>query len=177
MSHVSKAERVKSAYDELIALSPFRQVKVEALIRKFLHANGHMNVDEFMHPPMGPPMDPMYENSLMSRGIPVQVNPNEDFELHLRVHNEWISSPAYQQLVMQVPAIQQMVSAHIQQTTRSYEEMQQRQGARPAEPGVTANSQQGRQLVTSQGQGGGRNQQGPQDMTAIIQAMSGMGGR
>lgn len=161
MSHISKAERVKAAYDELVALAPFKEVRRETLIRKFLEANGHVNIDEFMHPPMGPPLDPQYENSLMSRGIPVKVNPNEDFELHLRVHNEWISSPAYQQLVAQVPAIQQMVSAHIQETTRAFEERQAEGGGGRPQAGVSSQTQQGRRMNSSTPQGGASNQRGP----------------
>lgn len=179
MSHLSRAERVKAAYDELVALSPFKEVKRETLIRKFLEANGHVNIQEFMHPPMGPPLDPMYENSLMSRGIPVQVNPNEDFELHLRVHNEWVSSPAYQQLAAQMPAIQQLVSAHIQQTNRAYEEYRGEAGEGAGRPraGVTANSQEGRRMVTSSPQGGARNQAGPQGgIAGIVEALRNQGG-
>jgi hypothetical protein len=178
MSHISKAERVKGAYDELIALSPFKEVRRETLIRKFLEANGHININEFMYPPMGPPVDPMYENSLMARGVPVQVNPREDHELHLRVHNEWISSPAYQQLVAQMPAVQQLVSAHIQETNRAYEEYRGEAGENARQrPGVTAQTQQGRQLASSTPQGGARNQQGPQEgVRGIIEALRARGG-
>ncbi len=186
MSYISRSERVKMSYDMLIALSPFPETRNETLIRKFLEANGAVNLREYMHPPMGPPVDPMYENSLMARGIPVEVNPNEDFELHLRVHNEWISSPAYQQLVARMPAIQQLVSGHIQKTTRAFEEYQAKTGGDQPRAGVNSQTQQGQQLASSTPQGGPRNQQGPQggqgakggqgDLAGLMQALTQQGG-
>lgn len=180
MSRINKQERIKMAYDKLVALAPFKQVRIEKLIEDFLTANGDVITEEYLYPPMGEPKDPMYENSLMSRGIKVPVNPREDHELHLRVHNEWVSSPAYQQLVAQFPAIQQIVSAHIQMTNVAFEEqrgLHRQEGQQKA--GVSPSIQQGQQLASSAPQGAqGRQSQGTESaISQISQMLQQRGGR
>ena len=169
MSVSSKQQRIKEAYDALSALAPFPQhVKTEALIRDFLLAMGKGDLNQYMPPPAGSPLDPMFENQMMARGLPVEPNPNEDFQLHLMVHAQFVESPGYAQLVAQVPQIGALFSEHIQKTN-AMAGMQQQLGPPvgqgPQSQRVAANQsmQQGRALAgssapvrpTNAGQGAG----------------------
>ena len=159
MSVSSKQQRIKEAYDALSALAPFQQqVKVEALIRDFLIALGKSSLDQYMHPPAGSPLDPVFENQTMSQGLPVEPNPNEDFQLHLAIHSQYVESPQYAQLVARVPQIGALFSEHLQKTSRMADMQQQldpsagKGGARPS--GAAQGLQQGQALATSSPTGG-----------------------
>lgn len=167
MSVASKQQKIKEAYDALIALSPFQEVKTEALLRDLISAMGKNNLNEYLRPAMGDPMDPNWENILMSQGIPVEPNPQEDFGLHLDVHAAYINSPEYSAMVAKAPAIGALFSEHVQKTNRMADMQQQLGppvGTKAAQQGLTpsASQQQGQAQAGSQpvgGQGGGTGQQ------------------
>jgi len=153
MSVSTRQIRIKEAYDALVALSPFTNlVNIRSLLRDLLLAFGKSNLDEYLLPPAGPPADPAWENSLMVRGMPIEPNPNEDHELHLRVHEEFMRSPVYAQAVRQVPQIGQIFSEHIQKTIRMAELSQTAPQAPRLKPQQTL--QEGERLATSAPVGG-----------------------
>jgi hypothetical protein len=118
MSISSRQQRIKESYDLLVSLSQFPEVKRETLVRDFLLAAGKVDIADYMHPPAGPPLDPNYENQVMAQGYPVQSNQNEDFQLHIQVHTQFMQSDRFRFIVAQQPAIGNLFSEHMQQTTR-----------------------------------------------------------
>jgi hypothetical protein len=131
MSQYSKQQEIKEAFDRLQVLAPMPQIKLNALIRDFLQANGKYDVDMYVDPPTGPPLDPNWENMAMARGEPVRPNPQEDFRLHLEIHRVFMQSPDFQVLAQNM-GIAALFSEHIQETNSLAEAraMQQQLGAR-----------------------------------------------
>ncbi len=165
MSVSSKQQKIKEAYDALTVLSQFPEVRRESLIRDMLLAFGKVDMADYIHPPAGPPLDPQHENKMMFAGYPVEPNPNEDFQLHLAVHAQFIQQPAYTQRVAEVPAVGGLFSEHIQKTTRMAQASAQLggNGRGAAPPAGQQSMQQGQANVSStapvapgnRGQGGG----------------------
>ena len=158
MSISSKEQRIKEAYDKLVALAPFPETKNYSLIKDFLNAYGSSDPDKFLNPPPGPPLDPIWENQQMARGYPIEPNPNEDTELHLRVHGDFVGSEFYRRLVAQNPQIGHIFSEHIQKTT-VLSRLLQKEESTPR-PGVSQNVQKGQRLVTSSPPVASQNQYG-----------------
>jgi len=168
MSVSNKEEEIKETYDALVALSPFPEVNRRALIRDHLIARGRADLREYLLPETGPAMDPTQENQLMAQGYPVEPNVGEDFELHLRVHAEFLESPAFRQYLTSLPpamqkAVQDLFSQHIQTTTNLLRARQEREGTASRtpnaqqttpKPGLTTNLQRGQAIATSQPVGG-----------------------
>jgi hypothetical protein len=172
MAAVSRQQKIKDAYDALVALSPFPEVNKWPLLRDLLDAFGKDSVDEYLMPEQGPPLDPQFENEMMVRGVPVRPNPNEDFDLHLRIHADFMNLPAFQNAIGVLPQIQALFSEHIQLTTR----MRERFGQEMTQPGKSASIQRGRAGATSQPVGGPRNTAGPAG-NPLMQAMGQLLGR
>lgn len=150
MSVSSKQQRQKESYDALVALSQFPEIKRDALVRDVLLAFGKTDLEEYMQPPAGPPVDPQFENMLMSRGVPVEPNPNEDFRLHLQVHNTFMQGEGFFKMVASLPHVKMLFSEHVQRTLRMAEFVQMQQGgAGQARAGVSPSIQQGQRNMTS----------------------------
>lgn len=182
MSVASKQQRIKEKFDALSTLSQFPEVKRDALIKDFLLAIGVTNINDYLNPPQGPPIDPNYENQMMLQGVPVEPNPAEDFQLHLQVHEMMVRSPQYGQAVTAIPQIAALVSEHIQKTNRLANMAMQMQGGQGGGGGAgggvspTASMQSGSALPGSQPPGGPTNAGRGGGAAALQQAMSKAGG-
>lgn len=168
----NRAQRKKEAYDNLVALSPFGHVvKVERLVKDLLIADGKTEFVEYIQPPAGAPLDPSYENALMMSVMPVEPNPDEDFQTHLTVHRQFLESQQFATTLQQMtPDIQQKIqmlfSEHIQKTLRMSQLQQQlgppvgsrmNQQLQPGGqnlPRPQPSPQQGQASITSQPMGG-----------------------
>jgi hypothetical protein len=177
LSVSSRQQKTKEAYDALITLSQFPEIKRRSLIRDFLMALGKGDLQDYMNPPQGPPLDPMYENQMMMRGIPVQPNPEEDFAMHLQIHAQVMESPQFQQLTARDPAIGTLFREHVQATNRMAQVQQMMGppvGTKAAQQGLSPNQsmQQGQASATSQPPGGTgpQNQGGDQALMGAIQS-------
>lgn len=165
LSVSSKQQRIKESFDVLSSLAQFPEVKRDSLIRDFLLASGRTDIDDYVHPPAGPPADPMFENLMMVRGIPVKPNPSEDFELHLMVHRQFMEQDQrFFEAARLNPAIRSLFVEHIQQTlgmANMTSQMQVGPTGRPqAGPQITQSMQQGQAPVQSQQPAGGNMGQG-----------------
>lgn len=141
-------------------------------------ASGKGNLEDYMNPPQGPPLDPMYENQLLMKGIPVQPNPEEDFAMHLQIHSQFMEAPQFQQLAARDQAMAMLFREHIQATNRMAQVQQMMGppvGSGAAQQGLSPNQsmQQGQASATSQPPGGTgpQTQGGDQALMGAIQAM------
>lgn len=167
LSISTRQQKVKEAFDALQTLGQVPNVKLYALARDFLSALGKHDIAQYLDPPQGPPLDPNYENKLMSQGVPVRPTPMEDFALHLRIHRQFMQSPAFS-AIQRVPQLVALFSEHIQETNQMAQaQMMAAQGPRRGggaqgnplqniRPG--ASMQQGGALSGSQPVGGQRMQ-------------------
>jgi len=172
MGIVNQQQRMKNEYDTLVAMTPYEEVKKWPLLRDTLVAFGKKDYDEYLNPEMGPPLDPQFENELMSNGVPVQPNLREDFGIHLKVHSDFLQSPMYQQAISRVPQVAALFSEHMQLTLR----MSQAAGeAGPAGPGKSSSLQEGSANMTSRPVTGARNTRGPTG-NPIMQSIGNMMG-
>ena len=155
MAPLSREARQKEAVDLVSLLSQAPDIaKRRRLYEDVLEAFGKTEPDAYLKPEMGPPVDPQYENELMVQGIEILPNPEEDVQLHLRVHGDFIQGPLYQSVARDVPAVANIFSAHIQRTMAMARELPQAKPAAGAgAPRLGANAaqlEQGRVLAAAQ---------------------------
>lgn len=151
MAPLSREARQKEALDILASVGQTPVAKLRRVVADVLEAYGRTEIDAYLNPDMGPPADPQYENELMIQGIEVLPNPAEDFELHLRVHADFMEGDLFQSVVGEVPAIRNLFAAHIQRTIALANQVMAAQGGNGGAPrSVGQSAQQGRPLATSQ---------------------------
>lgn len=171
MSFTSREQKIKNEYDALTALAPFPQVKPHPMLRDVLSAFGKEPIEEYLNPEQGPPVDPGFENEMMLKGVPIQPNPQEDFQTHLAVHSQFMQTPVYTNAIRAIPQIAAMFNEHVQMTLGMFGQSQQGQGNRP-QPGISPQLQAGNAGVASMPVGGPRNMRGPQG-NPLMQALGG----
>lgn len=171
MSVASKQQRIKEAFDIFSVAAQAPQIfRLRSMARDLLLAFGKNDLDDYLEPPAGSPVDPGWENQMMLSGLPVEPNPNEDFELHLTVHSQFLQDPQVQAQLRSQPPILNLFSEHIQKTNNLAQMSQMMGSGTGASPGggggvsPTQSMQQGQQMAgssapvgpTNQGRGGGQ---------------------
>jgi hypothetical protein len=174
MSFVSREQKQKQEYDALVAMAQYPQIRIHPMLRDALAAFGKDPVEEYLNPEQGPPLDPQFENEMMIKGVPVQPNPQEDFQTHLMVHDQFMKTPIYMQAIRAIPQVGALFTEHVQMTLGMFEQAQA-QMPRPSggpQPGFSTSLQQGTALASSSPQGGPRNMRGPAG-NPLMQSMGG----
>jgi hypothetical protein len=181
MSVASKQQRIKEDFDALSALAPFPEVRRRSLIRDLLLSFGKNDIPDYLNPPAGPPVDPAFENEMMLQGRPVEPNPNEDFQLHLMVHNGFMAQDQrYLQVSRSNPGVRMLFTEHIQRTNAMAGASQQLGGTSTGgaggapTPPQNPSQQQGQANMGSQPTGGPTNQ-GQGGGAQAMQQAQGMG--
>lgn len=150
MAPLSREARQKESLDLWSALAMVPESKRRRLATDMLEAYGRTNIEAYLHPDMGPPADPSYENEMMIQGIEVLPNAAEDFELHLRIHADFMESELFGQVATEVPAIRNIFSAHVQRTIALANQVTVTEQPKARAQGTAFSPQQGRPLAGSQ---------------------------